>query len=101
MKRTKSPIRTCIGCHRKLPQNTLIRFVCNAMGVLEIERSSKLPGRGAYICRSKSCIENVFKVPKRISALLRVQLSKSVISEFQQSLLEKEKITDEETETAT
>ncbi len=100
MKRNNSPIRTCIGCHSKLPQNTLIRFVCSTRGILEIEGSKKLPGRGVYVCRSKSCIKNAFKVPKRINALLRVQLSKSVISEFQQTLLEKEKITDEKKETA-
>ncbi len=95
MKRNSTPIRTCIGCHSKLPQNTLIRFVSSIGGFLEIEGSKKLPGRGAYVCPSKSCIKNAFRVPKRINTLLRVQLSKSVISEFQQTLLEKEKITDE------
>ena len=54
-----------------------------------MEEVKKLPGRGVYVCPTKSCIEDAFKVPKRINALLRVQLSKSVITEFKQALLDK------------
>jgi predicted RNA-binding protein YlxR (DUF448 family) len=100
MKNFKAPIRTCIGCRCKYPQNTLIRFVCRTGEALEMEELQKLPGRGAYVCRSKSCIENAFKVPKRINTLLRVRLSESVITEFKQALLEKEIFADEENETA-
>ena len=90
MKITKGPIRTCIGCRCKLPQRTLIRFVCCTGEALKMEEVKKLPGRGVYVCPTKSCIEDAFKVPKRINALLRVQLSKSVITEFKQALLDKE-----------
>lgn len=100
MKRVKTPIRTCIGCRCQFPQKALIRFVCHTGEILELEELKKLPGRGAYVCRSKTCIENAFKVPKRINASLRVQLSKSVITEFKQALLTKEIIADEKTETA-
>lgn len=100
MKQNKTPIRTCIGCRNKFPQNTLIRFVCRAGETLEMEEFKSLPGRGVYVCRSKPCVENAFNAPKRINALLRVQLSKSVIAEFKQTLLNKEKIADEKTETA-
>ena len=94
MKRANIPIRTCIGCRQKLQQHNLIRFVCHKGESLEMQESTKLPGRGVYICRSKSCIQEAFKVPKRINALLRVQLSRSVINEFKNSLLEKEIIAD-------
>ncbi len=100
MKNIKAPLRTCIGCRSKFPQNTLIRFVCRTGDALEMQELKKLPGRGAYVCRSKSCIENAFKVPKRINTLLRVQLSESVFTEFKQALLEKEIIADEKKETA-
>ena len=95
MKRAKIPIRTCIGCRHKSQQDNLLRFVCQNGESLEIQESTKLPGRGAYVCRSKSCIQEAFKAHKRINALLRVQLSKSVINEFKNLLLEKEIITDE------
>ncbi len=95
MKKVKGPIRTCIGCRCKLPQKALIRFVCYKEKILQMEELTKLPGRGAYVCRSESCIDEAFKVPKRINSLLRVQLSKSVITEFKQTLLDKEIIADE------
>ena len=100
MKRLKGPIRTCIGCRCKFSQKELLRFVCYKGDTLEMEQVDKLPGRGVYVCRSESCIEEAFKAPKRINALLRVQLSKSVITEFKQALLDKEIIADEKTETA-
>jgi predicted RNA-binding protein YlxR (DUF448 family) len=90
MKTVKTPIRTCIGCRCKFPQNTLIRIVCHKGESLEIQALTKLPGRGAYVCRSTACIQEAFKVPKRINALLRVQLPKSVINEFKQTVLDKE-----------
>lgn len=91
----KKPIRTCIGCRCKFPQKGLIRFVCGIDDALKMETAKKLPGRGAYVCRSKTCIETAFNTPKRINALLRVHLSKSVITEFKQALLDKEIIADE------
>lgn len=95
MKNVKTPIRTCIGCHCRFPQNTLIRFVCHKGESLEIQEFTKLPGRGAYVCRSKSCIQEAFRVTKRFNALLRVQLPKSVIDEFKQTVLDKEINADE------
>ncbi len=95
MKSLKKPIRTCIGCRCKFPQNNLIRFVCQKGESLELQALTKLKGRGAYVCRSKSCILEAFKVHKRINALLRVQLPKSVINEFKQTILDKEIDADE------
>ena len=62
---------------------------------MEIQGLTKQPGRGAYVCRSRSCIQEAFKVPKRLNALLRVQLPKSVINEFKQAVLDKEINADE------
>lgn len=97
MKSVKVPIRTCIGCRCPFPQKALIRFVCHAGEILEMEELKKLPGRGAYVCRSKSCIEYAFRGRKRINTSLRVQLSESVITEFKQALFKKEIIADEKT----
>ena len=97
MKRIKGPIRTCIGCRCKFPQKTLRRFVCYKGESLVIDDLKTRPGRGAYVCRSQSCIEEAFNAPKRINTLLRVQLPKSVIVEFRQILLEKEINADEKT----
>lgn len=51
---THVPIRSCVGCGRKAPQSSLVRFVAKD-GVLTADR--KAPGRGAYTCRRLACVE--------------------------------------------
>jgi uncharacterized protein len=48
------PIRSCIGCGRKAPQNELVRFVARDGLLVAGDRE---PGRGAYTCRRLSCFE--------------------------------------------
>ena len=82
-------IRTCIGCRGKLPQKTLVRFMCQVDGKLQIDSKKKLGGRGAYVCPSQGCIRKAFKSPKRINSLLRVQLASENITQFEQVLLQR------------
>ena len=48
------PIRSCVGCGRKAPQNELLRFVARDGRLVPGARE---PGRGAYTCRRLSCFE--------------------------------------------
>lgn len=82
-------IRTCIGCRGKLSQTVLIRFTYRGDGKLQIDSQKRLGGRGAYVCRSQDCIRKAFKSPKRINALLRVQLAREHIAQFEQVLLQR------------
>ena len=50
------PVRTCIGCGRKAPQNVLVRFVAPD-GVLLRDETRTAPGRGAYTCARSVCFE--------------------------------------------
>ncbi len=55
------PIRTCIACGAKRPKEGLLRFVLTReTGVVE-DRRGRLPGRGAYICNNKQCLEQAVK----------------------------------------
>ena len=54
----KVPERQCVGCREKKPKNEFIRIVRVAdTGEIEIDRSGRKPGRGAYICPSKTCLK--------------------------------------------
>ena len=70
------PIRTCIGCRSKFPQKTLIRFVCSKEKCLQLDGFKRYHGRGAYICKSKVCIEKAFKEPKRINTFVTCTIIK-------------------------
>jgi uncharacterized protein len=51
-----APVRTCLGCRRKAPQDQLLRFVARK-GELIADSARRLPGRGAYTCRKAACFE--------------------------------------------
>lgn len=48
------PQRTCVGCRQVLSKRQLVRIVRGSEGVV-IDRSGKLPGRGAYLHDQRSC----------------------------------------------
>jgi predicted RNA-binding protein YlxR (DUF448 family) len=52
------PSRTCVTCGIKKPKNALLRIVLNKDGETEIDNNLNLPGRGAYVCKSKSCLSD-------------------------------------------
>ena len=81
-------IRTCIGCRGQFPKKVLLRFVCDLAARLQLDPTGKLTGRGAYVCRSHGCICAAFKSHKRVNSLLRINLSKQVIDQFKQELLD-------------
>ena len=46
-----------MGCRQVKDQTELIRFVCSPDGEVLADLKGRLPGRGAYLCNSRSCIE--------------------------------------------
>ena len=55
------PQRSCLGCREVRSKNELLRFVLDPEGILFPDISRKLPGRGAYTCFSRSCLESALK----------------------------------------
>lgn len=58
---THQPIRLCIGCGEKLPQNELVRIKLSS-GKLVIDNGKrKLSGRSVYLCPKESCFQNALR----------------------------------------
>lgn len=55
------PHRSCLGCREVRTKNELLRFVLDPDGTLFPDISRKLPGRGAYTCFSRTCLETALK----------------------------------------
>ncbi len=49
------PERTCIACRTSSAKRQLVRVVRTVDGSVELDETSKRPGRGAYLCHSKAC----------------------------------------------
>jgi hypothetical protein len=52
------PQRSCLGCREVKPKDELLRFVLDPDSVPVPDIAGKLPGRGAYTCFNKGCLEN-------------------------------------------
>ncbi len=61
----KIPLRMCIGCREMKPKAELNRIVKTPEGEIVIDKTNKLSGRGAYICKCGDCL----KKAERINAL--------------------------------
>jgi len=53
------PIRTCVSCGTKQAKRDLIRLTLNGAGQVIRDDQGKAQGRGAYVCKSKSCCEQL------------------------------------------
>ncbi len=53
----KQPQRTCLGCRQVKDQDQLVRFVRSPDGEVLADLKGRLPGRGAYLCSDRGCIE--------------------------------------------
>lgn len=75
------PQRTCIICRRVLPKRELTRVVRTPDAGVQIDRTGKLAGRGAYICSTPSCWEKAAR-----SEALNKALKASLTSEERESI---------------
>jgi predicted RNA-binding protein YlxR (DUF448 family) len=52
----RQPQRTCIGCRQVFGKDEVIRIVAGPAGAV-IDYREKLPGRAAYVCPQRDCIQ--------------------------------------------
>ncbi len=60
----KIPSRTCIGCGTQKSKTELIRIVKTQSGEIKLDKTGKLPGRGAYICDKSECLNLAIRSKK-------------------------------------
>ncbi len=73
----KVPQRTCMGCNAKKDKNELIRIVKNKQNEINIDKTGKKEGRGAYICNNIECLEKVIK-SKRLERVFEMKINNEV-----------------------
>jgi len=54
-RRSREPLRTCVGCRRVRGKHELVRIVRAPGGLLVADRNAA--GRGAYVCPGAECLE--------------------------------------------
>ena len=61
MQQRKIPLRRCTGCNEQKPKKELVRVVRSPQGEIALDRVGKMPGRGAYLCPSRECVEKAVR----------------------------------------
>ena len=73
----KVPLRKCLGCMSSFPKKDLVRVVKTPEGEVVLDLSGKKSGRGAYICKSASCLAKARK-SGRIATSLECSIPEEV-----------------------
>lgn len=85
MKPRKIPMRMCVGCREMKPKKELIRVVKQPTGEVVLDPTGKKNGRGAYVCRSESCLLRAIK-QKQLDRALETTLDSDVVQKLKDML---------------
>ena len=89
----KQPMRKCMGCMQMLPKKELVRVVRTKTGEgeedyeISLDLTGKKAGRGAYICKNLSCLQQARKA-KRISRALDCAIPDAIYDKLEQEMIQ-------------
>ncbi|WP_055667816.1 RNase P modulator RnpM [Desnuesiella massiliensis] len=86
MKVKKIPMRMCNGCMEMKPKKELIRIVKSPEGIVSVDLVGKKPGRGAYICKNKECLEKAYK-SKRLNKNLETNINEEIYIQLREEII--------------
>ncbi len=87
MTEKKMPMRKCIGCNEMKDKKELIRIVRNNIGEMNVDPIGKMPGRGAYICKSVDCFDSAVKA-KRLERTFKTKIPDEIYMKLREILEE-------------
>ncbi len=76
------PERTCVACHATRPKRELIRVVRLTEGGVIVDETGKRNGRGAYLCRRRTCWQQALRRGS-LERALRVRLTPQEVTAIQ------------------
>lgn len=88
MQAKKKPARQCIGCRESKEKKELIRVVKTPEGKIQLDRTGRLNGRGAYLCDSDECLKKARK-SNALSRSFKMAVPEEIYDELERQLNEK------------
>lgn len=83
MQKRKVPMRKCVVTNEMKPKKEMIRIVRNKEGVVAIDPTGKMPGRGAYVSIEPAVVQTAWD-----NHVLDRHLEATINDEFYQELLD-------------
>ena len=77
-----------MACNTKKDKSELIRIVMNKEGIVSIDNTGKLYGRGAYICDNIDCLEKVIK-SKRLERVFETKIGEEIYKNLRGVIIDK------------
>lgn len=84
-KTKKTPLRKCAGCQQMKDKKELIRVLRTPEGEITIDTTGRMNGRGAYLCRSSSCLRKAMKA-HALERSLGAKISAEVYSALEKEI---------------
>lgn len=84
-KERKLPQRMCVGCRVMKNKKELIRVVRTPAGSVELDRTGKKSGRGAYLCPDPQCLALAVK-GKRLQKALQQEVGEEIVNLIKEQL---------------
>ena len=84
----KQPTRKCTSCGEHFPKCELLRVVRSPEGDIALDKTGKMSGRGAYICKNADCLKKARKA-SRIERALEVKIPEDIYDKLERELIEK------------
>lgn len=78
----KIPMRQCLGCNEHKPKLELIRVLRTVDGEIVLDVTGKKSGRGAYVCKSLSCLKKARK-SRRLEKNLNCDISDEIYDKME------------------
>lgn len=81
MNKHKVLLRKCVVSNEQLPKKDLIRVVKSKDGIVKVDLSGKVNGRGAYLKRDLKVIEKAIKT-KKLDRHLEITIPNEIYEEL-------------------
>lgn len=82
MKARKIPMRMCVVTRESYPKKELIRVVRTPLKTVEVDKTGKKNGKGAYLKLDKEVIEKARK-NKALNRALEIEIPESIYEELE------------------
>lgn len=81
----KYPQRKCVGCGEMKDKRELVRIVRSPEGEISLDLTGRKNGRGAYVCRSLTCLQKAHKA-RRAERSLSCDIPEEVYDRMEEEL---------------
>lgn len=81
----KIPLRQCLGCREMKPKKELLRVARTPEGEVLLDFRGKAPGRGAYVCHDKACLQKAIK-SKALERAFEVKIPEEIYAQLTEQM---------------